>query len=130
MLTNSTVHPVRQGEAFQRGVDGGDVQPHGLADAPLSAQVQRRLRAVFATLLEACPPDQHPPLLERVDALDAQLTREWTGALDLRLASVADPQGLGSEAGATGRIHPLIIGSSELPDDRSSGQTESRSQPT
>ncbi|GAA3186567.1 hypothetical protein GCM10020255_083580 [Rhodococcus baikonurensis] len=95
-----------------------------------SAQVQRRLRAVFATLLEACPPDQHPPLLERVDALDAQLTREWTGALDLRLASVADPQGLGSEAGATGRIHPLIIGSSELPDDRSSGQTESRSQPT
>ncbi|MDV6273532.1 DUF2254 family protein [Rhodococcus erythropolis] len=95
-----------------------------------SAQVQRRLRAVFATLLAACPPDQHPPLLERVDALDAQLTREWTGALDLRLASVADPQGLGSEAGATGRIHPLIIGSSGLPDEHSPGQTESRSEPT
>ncbi|KJF23050.1 DUF2254 domain-containing protein [Rhodococcus sp. AD45-ID] len=75
-----------------------------------SAQVQRRLRAVFTTLLAACPVDQHAPLLERLDAMDAELTREWTGELDIRLAGVADPQGLGSEAGASGRVHPLIVG--------------------
>lgn len=75
-----------------------------------SAQVQRRLRAVFTTLLAACPADQHAPLLERLDAMNTQLTREWTGELDIRLAGVADPQGLGSEAGAGGRVHPLIVG--------------------
>ncbi|MDI9918347.1 DUF2254 family protein [Rhodococcus sp. IEGM 1379] len=75
-----------------------------------SAQVQRRLRAVFTTLIAACPPDQHAPLFERLDAMDQQLTREWTGDLDIRLAGAADPQGLGSEAGASGRVHPLIVG--------------------
>ncbi|MFE4500156.1 DUF2254 domain-containing protein [Rhodococcus sp. NPDC056743] len=75
-----------------------------------SAQVQRRLRAVFTTLLTACPADQHAPLLERLDAMNTQLTREWTGELDIRLAGAADPQGLGSEAGASGRVHPLIVG--------------------
>ncbi|TSD47616.1 DUF2254 domain-containing protein [Rhodococcus sp. KBS0724] len=75
-----------------------------------SAQVQRRLRAVLTTLLTACPADQHAPLLERLDAMNTQLTREWTGELDIRLAGVADPQGLGSEAGASGRVHPLIVG--------------------
>ncbi|NMM88938.1 hypothetical protein B2J88_32095 [Rhodococcus sp. SRB_17] len=75
-----------------------------------SAQVQRRLRAVFTTLIAACPPDQHAPLLERLDAMDQQLTREWTGDLDIRLAGAADPQGLGSEAGSSGRVHPLIVG--------------------
>ncbi|OZF50360.1 DUF2254 family protein [Rhodococcus sp. 14-2470-1a] len=75
-----------------------------------STQVQRRLRSLFETLRAACPPDQHPPLLARLSALDAQVAREWSGSLDVGLASVADPQGLGSEMGAMGRILPLRLG--------------------
>ncbi|SNT05708.1 DUF2254 domain-containing protein [Rhodococcoides kyotonense] len=75
-----------------------------------SSQVQRRLRSLFVTLLASCPPDQHPPLLARIDALDAQVAHEWKNDLDAGLASVADPQGLGSERGSSGRILPLVVG--------------------
>ncbi len=75
-----------------------------------STQVQRRLRSLLATLLAACPPDQHPPLLARLDALDVQVDREWSGSLDRGLACVADPQGLGSERGSSSRILPLVVG--------------------
>lgn len=75
-----------------------------------STQVQRRLRSLLTTLVDACPPDQHPPLVMRLEALDAQVTREWTGTLDIALARVADPQGLGSEHGSTARVHPLVLG--------------------
>ncbi|MBJ8348888.1 DUF2254 domain-containing protein [Antrihabitans sp. YC2-6] len=75
-----------------------------------SAQVQRRLRALFTTLLDTCEPDQHPPILSRIAALDAKIEREWIDPLDVRLARVADPQGMGSEFGATERTRPLIVG--------------------
>ncbi len=75
-----------------------------------SMQVQRRLRSLFATLLEACPPDQHQPLLDRIAALDAQVEREWVDPFDARLARVPDPQGLGSELGGKSRVHALVVG--------------------
>lgn len=75
-----------------------------------SAQVQRRLRSLLVTLVASCPPDQHPPLVARLEALDAQVAREWTGSLDIGLASVADPQGLGSELGSSERVLPLVLG--------------------
>ncbi|MDJ0394631.1 DUF2254 family protein [Rhodococcus sp. G-MC3] len=78
-----------------------------------STQVQRRLRSLFLTLIDACPPDQHPPLTARLGALDAQVAREWTSELDIGLASVADPQGLGSERGSSGRVVPLVLGKPE-----------------
>lgn len=64
-----------------------------------STQVQRRLRSLLLTLQASTPPTQHPPLVERLEALDQQVRREWKSELDIRLASVADPQGLGSESG-------------------------------
>lgn len=78
-----------------------------------STQVQRRLRSLLLTLLDACPVDQHPPLRARLAALDAQVAREWKNDLDIGLASVADPQGLGSERGSSGRVIPLVVGSSQ-----------------
>lgn len=75
-----------------------------------STQVQRRLRAVFETLLATCPPEQHPPLLARLAALDGQVRREWSEPLDRRLASSADPQGLGSESGTATRVDALVVG--------------------
>jgi uncharacterized membrane protein len=87
-----------------------------------STQVQRRLRSLFLTLLASCPPDQHPPLLARMDALDAQAAREWKGDLDLRLASVADPQGLGSERGASGRVLPLVVGTRQRGEENGSSE--------
>lgn len=79
-----------------------------------STQVQRRLRALLQTLLERCPLEQHAPLLERLAALDEQRLREWHGELDLRLAGVGDPQGLGSEAGTAGRVHRLVLGTAPI----------------
>ena len=65
------------------------------------------------TLLDACPPEQHPPLVARLEALDAQVAREWTGSLDVSLASAPDPQGLGSELGSTGRGQPVVLGAEQ-----------------
>lgn len=65
-----------------------------------STQVQRRLRALLLTLQASTPQAQHPPMVERIAALDQQVRTEWKTDLDIRLASVADPQGLGSESGS------------------------------
>lgn len=84
-----------------------------------STQVQRRLRSLLDTLLGYCPVEQHAPLMARVHALDTQIAREWTGELDIALASVADPQGLGSENGSAGRTHPLVLGVPTVETDKS-----------
>ncbi len=89
-----------------------------------SIQVQRRLRALLENLIEQCPPEQHPPLTERIDALDAEIVRHWHNPLDRRLASASDVQGLGSESGRS-RVGRLAInptaerGPSESDDPRS-----------
>ncbi|GAA1456126.1 DUF2254 domain-containing protein [Williamsia maris] len=64
-----------------------------------SIQVQRRLRGLLTTLIDNCPESQHPPLTERLAALDIRSTTEWDSPLDRRLASASDSQGLGSESG-------------------------------
>ncbi|WP_272918236.1 DUF2254 family protein [Gordonia sp. SID5947] len=83
------------------------------------AQVQRRLRALFATLLTACAPSQRAPIQERLVMLDAQARRDWADDLDRELASAADRQGYGSEWGrlhAPAHFHrPATPG--ELPED-------------
>ncbi|MET9202222.1 DUF2254 domain-containing protein [Gordonia sp. NPDC003585] len=66
-----------------------------------SAQVERRLRALFENLIAQCPDVQDAPLIERLQALDEQVEREWPTSLDRRLASEADVQGFGSESGRT-----------------------------
>ncbi|GAB90914.1 DUF2254 domain-containing protein [Gordonia rhizosphera] len=65
-----------------------------------SAQVQRRLRALLETLAEQCPDEQQAPICSRLDALDRQAERDWPDPLDQWLASAADRQGYGSEAGS------------------------------
>ncbi len=71
-----------------------------------SMQVQRRLRGLLTTLIDNCPESQHPPLTERLAALDARSATEWESPLDRRLASASDSQGLGSESG--NRRGPVI----------------------
>ena len=60
-----------------------------------SVQVQRRLRALFTTLLTLTPAEQHPPLRERLDALERGTDGWWQDPLDRRLAAGTDAQGLG-----------------------------------
>lgn len=65
-----------------------------------SIQVQRRLRAVYASLLEQCATAQHAALRTRLDALDRQIRTAWSDPLDLRLSAEADPEGIGTVAAA------------------------------
>ncbi|OYN93516.1 hypothetical protein CGZ95_19455 [Enemella evansiae] len=60
-----------------------------------SMQIERRLRALFQTLLSICPPDQHPPLRVRLEALD-RATSQWSDPLDRSLSGAADVQGIGA----------------------------------
>ncbi|MEU7298104.1 DUF2254 family protein [Streptomyces exfoliatus] len=61
-----------------------------------SVQIQRRLRALYAELIEQCPPEQHPPLEERIAALGRGVDQWWNDPLDRRLSRGTDPQGLGT----------------------------------
>ncbi len=61
-----------------------------------SLMVQRRLRAVLTGLLEQCPERLRGPLRERIDVLDAAVRRGMPDPLDVRLARIPDPLGLGS----------------------------------
>ncbi|MGC4933149.1 DUF2254 domain-containing protein [Gordonia sp. DT30] len=63
------------------------------------AQVQRRLRVLYETLMSRCSADQQMPFRERLAALDTQIAHEWRVPLDRRLASAPDRQGYGSERG-------------------------------
>lgn len=74
-----------------------------------AAQVQRRLRALLQTLREQCPPDQHEPIDNRLQALDEQVERDWASPFDRWLADAADRQGYGSEAGSSSTRKRLII---------------------
>ncbi|MFK0292557.1 DUF2254 domain-containing protein [Streptomyces sp. NPDC090442] len=67
-----------------------------------SMQVQRRLRALYATVAGACAPEQVPPLRSRLTTMDAEAGAQWPQDLDGRLARLPDSQGLGTESGDTG----------------------------
>jgi uncharacterized membrane protein len=62
-------------------------------------QVQRRLRALFTSILADCTVAQRAPIIERLTVLDAQGARDWSDDLDRKLAGAADRQGYGSEFG-------------------------------
>ncbi|MGV4925303.1 DUF2254 domain-containing protein [Streptomyces sp. BHT-5-2] len=64
-----------------------------------SLQVQRRLRALYATVAEVCTPEQVGPLRSRLATMDAEVGAQWPQDLDGRLARLPDSQGLGTEAG-------------------------------
>ncbi|MEO9221925.1 MAG: DUF2254 family protein, partial [Mycobacteriaceae bacterium] len=74
-----------------------------------SVLVQRRLRALLTRLVSVCPADQHPPLLDRLKAMDAAVALQWPDAFDAALARVADPQGLSALEGTSTRIYPLVV---------------------
>lgn len=67
-----------------------------------SVQIQRRLRAMFISLIAILPSEQHPPLKRRLANLEQGIDRWWASPLDRVLASASDPQGLGSPAGGDG----------------------------
>ncbi|MHC0430044.1 DUF2254 domain-containing protein [Streptomyces sp. O3] len=66
-----------------------------------SVQVQRRLRALYATVAEACTPAQVAPLRARLTTMDAEALTQWPQELDRCLARRPDSQGLGTEDGDT-----------------------------
>ncbi|MYT34049.1 MULTISPECIES: DUF2254 domain-containing protein [unclassified Streptomyces] len=66
-----------------------------------SMQVQRRLRALYATVAEVCTPEQVTPLRSRLATMDAEVGAQWPQDLDGRLARLPDSQGLGTETGDT-----------------------------
>lgn len=63
-----------------------------------SVQVLRRLRGLFAELLEHAPADRHPPVRQRIAALDEALDLRHPGALDRMVAAEPDRLGLGGPA--------------------------------
>ncbi len=65
-----------------------------------SLQVQRRLRALYATVDLVCTPAQTRPLTARTATMNAELPTHWPQPLDRALARQADPQGLGTEQGS------------------------------
>ncbi|NGO71782.1 DUF2254 domain-containing protein [Streptomyces boncukensis] len=67
-----------------------------------SVQVQRRLRALYATVAETCTAEQVAPLRSRLATMDAEAGAQWTQDLDRYLARRPDSQGLGTETGDTG----------------------------
>ncbi|MFP3987769.1 DUF2254 domain-containing protein [Streptomyces sp. E11-3] len=66
-----------------------------------SVQVQRRLRALYATVAEACTREQVAPLRSRLATMDAEVFGQWPQELDRGLARRPDSQGLGTENGDT-----------------------------
>ncbi|MFJ9619287.1 DUF2254 domain-containing protein [Streptomyces noursei] len=68
-----------------------------------SMQVQRRLRALYATVAQACTTEQVAPLRSRLTTMDAEVGTHWPQDLDGRLARLPDSQGLGTEPGDTGK---------------------------
>jgi uncharacterized membrane protein len=60
-----------------------------------SVQVLRRLRALYTELVQHTPAQRHPPVLQRIAALDDVVRREHAGPLEAALASEPDRLGIG-----------------------------------
>jgi uncharacterized membrane protein len=61
-----------------------------------SPQVARRLRAALEDILEVAPPERQQPLEHQLHLLEAGIRRAFEDEADVRTASVADLQGIGS----------------------------------
>jgi uncharacterized membrane protein len=60
-----------------------------------SVQVMRRLRAVLEELRESVPAERRDAVDSELARLEATVSRGFGGTVDLDLASVPDPQGIG-----------------------------------
>lgn len=92
---DTSVRGIRRSWADYVAIGTDEIRRHSTGQA----QVQRRLRALFDSLLDGCGPAQRVPVAQRLAALDAQVARDWSDDLDRRLAAAADRQGYGSEFG-------------------------------
>ncbi|GAC69275.1 DUF2254 domain-containing protein [Gordonia soli] len=101
----STIRGYRRSWADYVSIGTDEIRHHSRG----SAQVQRRLRALFDALSEQCSPEQQAPLRARIDALDEQLDAEWAIGLDRDLARASDRQGFGTETGRWSRVRRLSI---------------------
>ncbi|MET7367825.1 DUF2254 domain-containing protein [Streptomyces sp. NPDC005566] len=63
-----------------------------------SAQVCRRLRALFDGLLDGLPPTHHPAVRAEVDLLNASVERAFPDAARRAAAQTADSQGVGGRS--------------------------------
>jgi uncharacterized membrane protein len=68
-----------------------EIREYGAA----SAQVVRRLRALLKELLETVRLEHRGAVQEELRRLDATVTDNWLGAVDIDRARGADPQGIG-----------------------------------
>ena len=68
-----------------------------------SPQVSRRLRAALEDLLTVAPPDRRRPIAAQVELLESSTGDAHADLRDVVAAQRADSQGLGIDAGATGR---------------------------
>ncbi|MFC9982501.1 DUF2254 family protein [Gordonia sp. NPDC127522] len=93
--SDPSVRGIRRSWADYVAIGTDEIRRHSTGQV----QVQRRLRALFESLLAGCGPAQRAPVAERLAVLDAQVARDWTDDLDRRLAAAADRQGYGSEFG-------------------------------
>ncbi|WP_055476892.1 DUF2254 family protein [Gordonia sp. HS-NH1] len=91
----TSVRGIRRSWADYVAIGTDEIRRHSTGQV----QVQRRLRALFESLLDGCGPAQRVPVTERLAVLDAQVARDWSDDLDRRLAAAADRQGYGSEFG-------------------------------
>lgn len=92
---DTSVRGIRRSWADYVAIGTDEIRRHSTGQV----QVQRRLRALFESLLAGCGPAQRAPVSERLAVLDAQVARDWSDDLDRRLAAAADRQGYGSEFG-------------------------------
>ncbi|MFC8314985.1 DUF2254 family protein [Gordonia sp. NPDC057258] len=93
--SDPSVRGIRRSWADYVAIGTDEIRRHSTGQV----QVQRRLRALFESLLAGCGPAQRAPVAERLAVLDAQVARDWSDDLDRRLAAAADRQGYGSEFG-------------------------------
>ncbi|MCR5978916.1 DUF2254 domain-containing protein [Gordonia jinghuaiqii] len=93
----TSVRGIRRSWADYVAIGTDEIRRHSAGQA----QVQRRLRALFESLLTGCAPAQRVAVVERLAVLDGQAACEWQDDLDRKLAGAADRQGYGSEFGGS-----------------------------
>jgi uncharacterized membrane protein len=78
-----------------------------------SVQVLRRLRGLFAELLRYAPECRHPPVRQRIAALDDALDRDHPGVLDRAMASMPDRLGIGGPVRYWETSRPRTVGTDD-----------------